>query len=174
MFKRMISRFMPSTDTWRIMGLCTLLLLITVSSTVGCTGSTCTVKPGLPEPPVPATFQTAGLMINPAEIEPGEELSITATVANTGDVKGSYIAELKIDDSTQETMQVIVDAGETKAVTFVVVKDTPGIYEVALGELDGQFEVLKPATPPRSCCSPTIADSDTQTLRRPSKPRCCG
>jgi len=172
MLKRMISHFVPGTDTWRIIGLCTLLLLITASSLVGCTGSTCTVTPGLIEPPAPAAFKTAGLKINPAEIEPGEELSITATVANTGDARGSYMAELKINGNTQETTQVIVDAGETKAVTFAVVKDTPGIYEVALGELNGQFEVIKPATPPRSS-NPKNGDADTPSVRERSKPRGC-
>jgi hypothetical protein len=176
MFKRMISHFVPSADTWRIIGLCTLPLLITALSLVGCTGSTCTVTPSLIEPPASAAFQTAGLTINPAEIEPGEELSITATVANMGDVKGSYMAELKINDNTQETMQVIVDAGETKAVTFAVVRDTPGIYEVALGGLSGQFEVLKPATARQSFNSfkPGNGDSATPSVRKPSKPRCCG
>jgi hypothetical protein len=174
MFKRMIFRFVPGTDTWRMIGLGTLLLLITASSLVGCTGSTCTVAPSPIEPPAPAALQTAGLTVNPAEIEPGQELSITAAVANTGDVEGSYIAELKIDDITQETMQVIVDAGETKAVTFVVVRDTPGIYEVALGGLNGQFEVLKPATTRQSCNSfnPRNGDSGTPSVRKPSKPRC--
>ncbi len=164
MFKRMIFRFVSSTDTWRIVGLCTLLLLITALSLVGCTGSTCTTTPSLTQPTGLAVFQTAELTINPPEIDLGQELSITATVANTGDVKGGYMAELKINDTTQQTMQVIVDAGETKSVTFVVVKDAPGIYEVALGGLNGQFEVLKPATPPQSS-NPTIADS--------TKPRCC-
>lgn len=173
MFRRMIFHFVPSTDTWRIIGLCTLLLLITASSLVGCTGSTCTVTPGLIEPPAPAAFQTAGLMINPAEVEPGEEVSITTTVTNTGDVKGNYMAELKMDDTTQQTMQVIVDAGETKAVTFVVVKDTPGIHEVALGGLNGRFEVLKPATSPQSF-NATIADSATPSRKESIKPRCCG
>ena len=124
-------------------------------------------------PPAPAAFQTAGLKINPTEIEPGEELSITATVANTGDVGGRYMAELKINDSTQQTMQVLVDAGESKAVTFAVVKDTPGIYEVALGGLNGQFEVLKPATPPQSF-NPRSGDSTTPSRKKSSRPRCCG
>jgi hypothetical protein len=124
-------------------------------------------------PPAPAAFQTANLAINPAEVNPGRELSITATVTNTGDVKGSYMAELKINGNTRETTQVIVDAGETKAVTFAVVKDTPGIYEVVLGGLNGQFEVLKQATPPQSF-NPTIGDSTTPSRRKPSRPRCCG
>jgi len=150
MFKRMIFRFVPGTDTWRMVGLCTLLLLITALSLVGCTGSTCTTAPSLTRPPGLAAFQTAGLTINPTEINPGQELIITATVTNTGDIEGSYMAELKINDTTQETMQVIVDAGETQALSFLVSKDTPGIYEVAIGGLNGQFEVLKPATP--RCC----------------------
>jgi hypothetical protein len=115
-------------------------------------------------------------MISPAEIDPGQELSITATVTNIGDIKDSYMADLKINDTTQQTMQVIVDAGETKAVTFVVVKDAPGIYEVAFGGLTGQFEVVEPVTLPQSR-SPTIADSTTPRRSEPtrpgSRPGCC-
>jgi len=124
-------------------------------------------------PPGPAAFETTGLKINPPEIDPGQELIITATVANTGDISGGYMAELKINDTTQQTMQVIVGAGETKAITFAVVKDTPGIYEVVLGELNGQFEVIKPATPPQSS-NPTIDNPTTPSPSKPSKPRCCG
>jgi hypothetical protein len=120
-----------------------------------------------------AAFQTAGLMINPPEIDPGQELSITATVTNTGDIRGSYMAELKINDTTQQTIQVIVDAGEPKVITFVVVKDAPGIYEVALGRLTGQFEVVEPVTLPQSR-SPTIADSTTPRSSGGSRPSCCG
>ena len=164
MFKRMIFRFVPSTDTWRMVGLCTLLLLITASSLVGCTGSTCTVTPAVTPPPAPAAFQTAGLTINPPEINPGQELNITAMVTNTGDTVGSYIAQLKINDTTEQAMEVTVVAGETQALSFPVSKDTPGIYEVTLGELTGQFEVVKPVTLPQPN-NPKIAG--------PTKPRCC-
>ena len=146
---------------------CILLLLVTILSLVAFSGRTSTL------PPAPAAFETTGLKINPPETDPGQELIITATVANTGDIRGGYMAELKVNDTTQQTMQVIVGAGETKAVTFAVVEDTPGIYEVVLGGLNGQFEVLKPATPPQSS-NPTIDDPTTPSPSKPSKPSCCG
>jgi len=145
------------------------LILIVVAYT----GPTSTPTPAPTPPPAPAAFQTADLAINPAEIDPGQELSITAMVTNTGDIKGSYMAELKINDTTQQTIQVIVDAGEPKVITFVVVKDAPGIYEVALGGLTGQFEVVEPVTLPQSR-SPTIADSTTPRSSGGSRPSCCG
>ena len=173
MFKRMRFGFVPTTEAWRIVGLCILLLLITTSSLVGCTGSTCTVTPSLTQPPAPAAFQTAALAINPAELNPGQELSITAMVTNTGDIKGSYMAELKINDTTEQAMELTVVAGETQALSFLVSKDTPGIYEVTLGGLTGQFEVVEPVTLPQSR-SPTIADSTTPRRSEPTRPSCCG
>jgi len=155
---------MPTTETWRIVGLCILLLLITTSSLVACSGPTCTLTPALTPPPAPAAFQTAGLSINPAELNPGQELSITAVVTNTGDIEGSYVAELKTNDTTEQAMELIVVAGETQTLSFLVSKDTPGIYEVTLGELTGQFEVVEPVTLPQPS-NPKIAG--------PTKPRCC-
>jgi len=127
--------------------------------------ATCTSTPALtPPPPAPAAFQTAALAINPAELNPGQELSITAMVTNTGDIEGSYVAELKINDTAEQAMELTVVAGGTQTLSFLVSKETPGIYEVTLGGLTGQFEVLKPATPPQSS-NPKIAG--------PTKPRCC-
>ena len=165
MFKRMRFGFMPTTETWRIVGLGILLLLIATSSLVACAGPTCTLTPALtPSPPAPAAFQTAGLSINPAELNPGQELTITAMVTNTGDIEGSYIAELKINDTTEQAMELVVVAGETQTLSFLVSKDTPGIYEVTLGELTGQFEVVEPVTLPQP---------SNRKIASPTKPRCC-
>ena len=125
---------------------------------VACTGPTSTT------PPAPAAFQTAGLSINPPEVNPRQELSVTAMVTNTGDIEGSYIAELKINAITEQAMEVTVVAGETQTLSFLVSKDTPGIYEVTLGGLTGQFEVVKPVTLPQPS-NPKIAG--------PTRPRCC-
>ena len=40
--------------------------------------------------PIPAKFEVSNLTVSPSEVEPGEEVTISATVTNIGDESGSY------------------------------------------------------------------------------------
>jgi hypothetical protein len=132
------------------------------------------------------SFQLSGLSINPAEVAVRDVVVITAKVTNVTDADGVYSAELKINNVTQASDEVLVPAGETQPLTFVVFKDTPGTYKVALGELTGQFIVAEtiaaapenkisavPAQTGASCCG-TGAQSNPVTPRRSSGCGCCG
>jgi len=92
-------------------------------------------------PPTPTAFQTADLAINPAEVNPGVEIIITAQVTNTADTEAAYGAGLIINDATVETTEVTMAAGESKPVSFVGAMATPGTYEVTWAELVGEFLV---------------------------------
>jgi hypothetical protein len=94
---------------------------------------------------LPATFTTSDLSISPAEVDIGQEVSISAKVANTGDAKGIYEVTLKINGVIEETKKVDVDAGASKTVTFTVVRDVAGSYAVAVDGLTGSFSVVAPA-----------------------------
>ena len=112
---------------------CTLLLLVLISSVVACSGPT-----SIP-PPAPTAFQTADLSINPAAVNPGVEVIVTAQVTNTADAEGTYIAGLMINDVTAATMEVTMAAGESKPLSFVGAMATPGTYQVTWAELVGEF-----------------------------------
>jgi peroxiredoxin len=87
------------------------------------------------------TFETTDLAINPAEINPGVEVIITAQVVNTGDTEGIYTAGLVIDDATTATTEVALAAGASQLVSFTGSVATPGNYKVTWAELVGKFLV---------------------------------
>jgi hypothetical protein len=110
------------------------------------------------------TFIVSGLSIDPTEVATRDEVVITAHVTNATTVDGTYGAELKINGATEASDTVLVPAGKTQTLTFVIFKDTPGTYKVSLGALEGQFSVAEsiaakpgnqlPAVPQggASCC----------------------
>ena len=89
------------------------------------------------------SFQLSGLSINPTEVAARDEVVISAEVTNVTSVDGTYNAELKINNATEASDKVLVPAGETLTLTFVVFKDAPGKYKVSLGQLAGQFAVAE-------------------------------
>ncbi len=97
------------------------------------------------EKAMPAAFQLSGLSIDPAKVTTGEGVWITAEVTNTGETDGIYEAELRIDNVSAVSNKVAVPAGGTQNLTFSVSWDTPGTYEVTLGELAGEFVVAERA-----------------------------
>jgi len=130
-------------------------------------------------------FQLSGLSISPAEVAARDAVVITAKVTNVTDADGIYNAELKINNVTQTSDEVMVPAGETQTLTFVVFKDTPGTYKVALGELTGQFVVAEtiaagpgnqtPALPGQtgaSCCG--AGNQTTSPALEQTASSCCG
>ncbi len=100
--------------------------------------------------PVPAEFQLSELVINPAQTEVGEPVTISVTVQNTGQLEGSYTLTLQIDGEIEQSQKIILAAGESRQVSFTVIKDEPGTYTITLDNLTGEFTVLAPASSPPS------------------------
>jgi len=96
---------------------------------------------------LPPAFCISQLEVDPEWVYPGEETTVTATIVNTGDTRGSYIAKLRIDDTAQQAVEVILSAGMDRTVTFLVTIDVPGNYTVALGELTRELVVFLPVEP---------------------------
>ena len=99
------------------------------------------------EKPLPPEFQLSNLEINPAEVDVGQNVVISAKIANVGGTQGSYNAELKIDAITVETEKFIIPAGADNTLVFKICKCLPGDYTVTLGSLTGQFVVREPFRP---------------------------
>jgi len=85
--------------------------------------------------PVPAEFEVISLDIVPLEIIAGETADITAIVKNTGGTEGTYGATLIVDRVVVETKEVLITPGISETVTFPLLKEAPGTYEVSVGEL---------------------------------------
>jgi len=90
-------------------------------------------------PPAPAAFDLSQLSISPADVQVREEVTVSATVVNTGEVEDSYTVTLKINCATEATKNVTVAGGQTTEVTFSVVKDTAASYQI---DINGQTRSL--------------------------------
>jgi uncharacterized cupredoxin-like copper-binding protein len=92
---------------------------------------------------VPAAFKLSDLKINMEVANPGEEVVITADIANTGGSEGTYIAQLKINGVAEQDNKVIMKPGSS-FIVFKVTKTEPGDYTIAIGDLTGKYTVQKP------------------------------
>ena len=100
-------------------------------------------------PPAPAAFSVLNLAVSPRlEVEPGETVTITVLVANTGGESGSYTVVLKIDGVKETEERVTIAAGSSQTVTFSVTKDVAGTYSVDVSGLTGSFTVKEKVVPP--------------------------
>jgi hypothetical protein len=101
-----------------------------------------------PSPPAPATFSSSNLRIEPAEVQPGEAVTITVTVTNSGGTEGSYTVVLNINGQKETEKSITVAAGESQNVTFSVTRKEVGNYSVVVEGLSGSFavETLPPPT----------------------------
>uniref|UniRef100_A0A7C3MBX9 Invasin domain-containing protein n=1 Tax=Archaeoglobus fulgidus TaxID=2234 RepID=A0A7C3MBX9_ARCFL len=74
------------------------------------------------------------------------DVTINVTVTNTGTTAGDYTVVLKVDDTEVANQTVVVNAGETKIVTFEYTFEEPGTYNVSVNELPSKtVKVLAPA-----------------------------
>jgi len=167
-FKKIASSLSSDIATWKITTLSVLLLTFLSLFLVACTGSTSSPVPtpaGTPPPQTPAAFQVTELVVNPVEVNPGEKVTVTAKVTNTGGTDGTCKVELKIDDITEQTVQIAVDAGTNQTLNFSMSKDVPGSYKVAVGELTEQL-IVKSVTP-------TQPSNPETTAPESNVPSCC-
>jgi len=92
-------------------------------------------------PPSPAAFEVTTMNVMPPEVTAGETANVTAEVKNTGGSEGTYAAVLTVDGATVETEEVTLAAGTSKTITFSMVKDKPGTYQVSIGGLTSSLTV---------------------------------
>ena len=90
-------------------------------------------------------FEVMNLDISPDPVGAGDEATITVEVTNTGNAAGSYTATLKISNDTIETKDILLEPGATEKVSFTVMKNETGIYDINIGILSGNLNVVTPA-----------------------------
>lgn len=91
--------------------------------------------------PLPAAFEVTSLAVTPQEVTAGGTASVSAEVKNTGGSEGTYSAALTVDGATVETKQVTVAAGASKTVSFSLMKDKAGTYQIGVGGLTSKLTV---------------------------------
>ena len=101
------------------------------------------IKSAMPAMPVaPAKLSASGLSISPQQVKPGQEVTISINVANTGEATGSYNAVLYINGVAETSQSVSVAGGTTKNVIFKVTRSAAGVYDVSIAGQSGQFTVV--------------------------------
>jgi hypothetical protein len=92
----------------------------------------------------PASFTVTDLSVNPVEIYPGEDVSVSAIVINTGSLTGTHEISLVVNDVIAETREVTLDGVDSELVTFSLTADMVGEHVVEVGELKSIFTVNEP------------------------------
>ena len=116
----------------------------------------------------PASFTLSDLVLTPSEMYAGETITVSVTVANTGDLSGTHDVTLNIDGAVFETKQVTLDSHGSQTVSFTLSLDTAGTYNISIGTLSAVLTVIEPdpaPTPtqePAPSPTPTPAPSPTQ------------
>ena len=99
--------------------------------------------------PEPAAFTPGSLVISLTEVDIGETVNVSLSVANTGGMAGSYKVTLKINGVVDATQYVTVGPGASETVTFTTSRDVAGSYPIDVNGLSGSFTVReKPAPAP--------------------------
>lgn len=107
-------------------------------------------------PPAPPAFTVSALAVSPEEVNTGESAVITITVANTGDLEGTYRATYQINEVEAGSKEVTVAGRSRQVVTFNASQTTPGTYVVSAGGLKRPL-VVKEKTPPPAEPEPAAA-----------------
>ncbi|MBN1643880.1 MAG: hypothetical protein JW856_03590 [Dehalococcoidales bacterium] len=91
----------------------------------------------------PARLTYSAMTITPSETDVGQDVTISLTVHNLGNMAGNYSLTLKIDDVEEATKSGTVEPGASQEVTFQVVRDTAGTYQVSLNGSSGSFIITE-------------------------------
>ena len=95
---------------------------------------------------LPASFTLSSLSISPAQVQPGEYVTISAYLANSGESEGNYQVSLKLDGAVEETRQVYLEGGDSETVSFTSNRSNAGEHAVDVNGLTGSFTVEECAT----------------------------
>jgi hypothetical protein len=123
----------------------------------------------------PAAFTASDLSITPAEVGIAEEVNISATVSNAGDLAGTQEVTLKVNGEAVSTKSVTVDGRTSEKVIFISIQGKAGTYAVDVNGLSGTFTVKSPPpiaipAPPTPAPAPTPAPTPTPALPAPAPP----
>ena len=92
----------------------------------------------------PARFEVTDMTVNPVEVYPYDEISVSATITNTGDLSGSFEATLTIDNEVVRNQIKTLKGGDSETIVFTIVTGIVGEHRVGLGNNVATFVVRKP------------------------------
>ena len=97
-----------------------------------------------PEPePTPAAFTVSDVSVSPASVDAAETVTISATIANTGEESGTYTVTLKVNGVVASTREVTLAGGASQKVIFTHSEYMAGSYIVDVNGETATFTVKK-------------------------------
>lgn len=88
-----------------------------------------------------AKFEVSDIKFSPSKVFTGEKVTIFVDVRNVGNAKGVYEATLIVNGIKVESKSITLEAGETKTVSFELVRDVAGDYTIEVGQKKVVLEV---------------------------------
>ena len=85
--------------------------------------------------------------VSPESVEVGEDVTITATVENVGNITENVTIVFEVNEEEVKSVNVTVNANATEIVNCIVAQDEPGTYNVTVGSASATFTVTAPRTP---------------------------
>jgi len=116
--------------------------------------------------PSVADVTVTNVTVSPESVEVGENVTITATVENTGNATEIVPIVFKINGEEVKSVNVTVEANATETVEYVIVEEEAGTYTVTVDSASASFTVTALPTPtpsPTPSRSPTPTPSPTAT-----------
>lgn len=95
-------------------------------------------------PPTPAEFTLSNLEVSPVSVQAGENVTVSFTVENIGELTGDYSVELMLDDMLVESLTGSLDGGESTSVVATVTSEAEGTHTVRVDGLEADFSVEIP------------------------------
>jgi oligopeptide transport system substrate-binding protein len=111
------------------------------SHTIELGGATRTVKALKP-----AELKASPLKVTPALVLQGQTAAVEADVTNIGEVKGAVPAMLTVNGVESDTRLVTLEPGATSKVSFPVVRDLSGKYDLSISGANGSLTVAEAKT----------------------------
>jgi PKD repeat protein len=94
----------------------------------------------------PAKLGVSYLNIDPAQVLPNQEVTISANICNSGEERGTKTVSLMVNGEAVASQSVGVSGGSCQQVVFKTSRAVPGTYQVAIDGMTGEFSVLAPRT----------------------------
>jgi hypothetical protein len=94
-------------------------------------------------PPRPANITVKSLQISKASAKPGEEVEVTATLENGGELSGNYTLVFSLDGLRKDSSTIMLEGGKTITKTVKFSSSVEGTHTVIVGSESVVFVVEK-------------------------------
>jgi hypothetical protein len=92
----------------------------------------------------PPAFAVAELKVDPSPAKLGDDVVLTTSVKNTGDLAGTFGGVLLVNGNELLKQPVELKPGQTRDVTYDLTADRAGQYKLALGDAAARLVIVKP------------------------------